>query len=48
MSTAEMSDNLAYLSALSMVKRLADKGLLTEEEAESVRSGLAEQFRPTV
>lgn len=48
MSTAELSDNLAYLSALSMVKRLADKGLLTDEEAESVSSGLAEQFRPTV
>ena len=48
MSTAELSDNLEYLSALSMVKRLADKGLLTEEEAESVRSSLAEQFRPTV
>ena len=47
MSTVELKDNLTYLSALEMLGRLVDKGLLTEAEAEVARGNLERKLRPT-
>ena len=47
MSTVELKDNLTYLSALEMLGRLVDKGLLTDAEAEAARGNLERKLRPT-
>lgn len=48
MTQSELTDNLAFLSAVRMLKRLADKGLLTASEAQTAEENLVRKFRPTV
>ena len=48
MSTTELNDNLTFLSALQTLKRLIDRGLLTEAEAETAEGNLRRKLRPTV
>ena len=48
MSTTELNDNLTFLSAMQTLKRLTDKGLLTETEAETAEEDLRRRLRPTV
>ncbi len=44
----ELQDNLAFLSALQMLKRLVERKMMTENEAESVQRELKKRLRPTV
>ena len=48
MSTAELNDNLTFLSAMQTLKRLTDKGLLTQAEAKTAEENLRRKLRPTV
>ena len=48
MTHAELKDNLAFLSALQMLKRLVERAMMTEAEAESVQRELRNRLRPTV
>lgn len=48
MTHSELTDNLTFLSAVRMLKRLADKGLLTETEAKSAEESLKRKLRPTI
>ena len=48
MTQKELTDNLTFLSALQMLKRLMEQQLLTEREAESVRQELRRRLRPSV
>lgn len=48
MTHTELQDNLAFLSALQMLKRLAEAEALTEEEAWSVWKELNKRLRPTI
>lgn len=48
MTHAELKDNLAFLSALQMLKRLVERSMMTEAEAESVQRELRKRLRPTV
>lgn len=48
MSTTELNDNLTFFSAMQTLKRLTDKGLLTEAEAKMAEENLRRKLRPTV
>lgn len=48
MTRKEMSDNLAFLSALKMLEGLAAAGKLTNEEKEKAREELERRLRPTL
>ena len=48
MMRTELEDNLTFLSALQMLKRLVEGEIITEDEAESVRQELKKRLRPTV
>lgn len=48
MTHLELTDNLTFLSAVRMLKRLADKGLLTETEAKSAEEILKRRLRPAI
>ena len=48
MTHTELEDNLAFLSALQMLKRLVEREQITENEAESVWRELRKRLRPTV
>ena len=47
MTKTELQDNLVFLSALKLLEQLAEKGLLTVEEAEKSRVELERKLRPT-
>lgn len=44
----ELRDNLVFLSALKLLEQLANKGLLTVDEAEKSRVELERKLRPTL
>ena len=48
MTKTELQDNLAFLSALKLLEQLAEKGLLTVDEAEKSRIELERKLRPTL
>lgn len=48
MTHTELQDNLTFLSALQMLKRLVERKMITETEAESVQRELRTRLRPTV
>ena len=48
MTHTELEDNLTFLSALQMLKRLVVREMMTEAEAESVQRELRKRLRPTV
>ena len=48
MTRKELSDNLAFLSALKMLEGLAAAGKLTNEEKEKAREELERRLRPTL
>ncbi len=48
MTPAELTDTLAFLSALQMLKRLVERELLTEDEAEATRQELRRRLRPSI
>ena len=48
MTHTELEDNLAFISALQMLKRLQEKEKVTEDEAEAIRRELKQRLRPTV
>ena len=48
MSNIELTDNLTFIAATQMLKRLAASGLLTTEEAKSACGELERRIRPTI
>lgn len=48
MTRSELEDSLVFSSAQQMLQRLVEKGLITENEAESVRRDLRHRLRPSV
>ena len=48
MSTKELTDNLTFLSALHMLDRLTDRGILSAGEASAARAELERRLRPTI
>jgi len=48
MSTSELTDNLTFVSALQMLMRLTQQGLLTEAEAALTRKELERKLHPTL
>jgi hypothetical protein len=48
MSSKELSDNLAFLSAQQLLNSLVENNVLTEKEAEQVRKELIRRLRPTI
>lgn len=48
MTGKELSDNLAFLSALKMLRQLVEDGLLNTEEAVLTRRELTQRLRPTL
>ena len=48
MTHTELEDNLAFLSALQVLKRLVEREMMTENEAESVQRELRKRLCPTV
>ncbi len=48
MTRKELEDNLSFLSALQMLRRLVEREQITEIEAESVLQELRKRLRPTV
>lgn len=48
MSRTELTDNLTFFSALQTLKRLTEKGLLSEREAKTAEADLKRKLRPTV
>ena len=48
MTKTELQDNLVFLSALKLLEQLAEKGLLTVDEAEKSRVELERKLRPTL
>ena len=48
MTRKELSDNLAFLSALQLLEGLAAAGKLTNEEKEKAREELERRLRPTL
>ena len=48
MTHEELEDNLTFLSALQMLKRLAEKEALTEKEVWSVRKELKRRLHPPI
>ena len=47
MTHTELEDSLTFLSALQMLKRLVERKMMTENEAESVQRELKKRLRPT-
>ena len=48
MSKSELTDNLTFASALQMLKRLVEQGLLTADEEVLTRRELERKLRPTL
>ena len=48
MSKNELTDNLTFVSALQMLKRLVEQGLLTADEGTLTRRELERKLRPTL
>ena len=48
MSKTELTDNLTFLSALQMLRRLIQQGLLTDNEGALTRRELERKLRPTL
>ncbi len=48
MTHAELTDTLTFLSALQMLKRLVEREMLTEDEAEATRQELKRRLRPSI
>ncbi len=48
MTTKELADNAAFLSALQMLERMLERELLSPAEAERARSELKRRLRPTL
>ena len=48
MSKTELTDNLTFASALQMLKRLVEQGLLTVDEGALTRRELERKLRPTL
>ena len=48
MSRTELTDNLTFVSALQMLKRLVEQGFLTADEGDLTRRELERKLRPTL
>jgi len=48
MTTKELVDNAAFLSALQMLERMLEQQLLSPAEAERVKIELKRRLRPTL
>ena len=48
MTHTELTDTLTFLSALQMLKRLVEREMLTEDEAEATRQELRRRLRPSI
>ena len=48
MTHSELTDNLTFVSAVQILRRLTEDNVLTEAEAEKVRAELVRRLRPTV
>lgn len=48
MTRSELTDNLTFVSAVQMLRRLTEDNVLTEAEAEKVRAELVRKLRPTL
>ena len=48
LSKSELTDNLTFASALQMLKRLVEQGLLTADEEVLTRRELERKLRPTL
>ena len=48
MTTKELTDNAAFLSAMQMLERMLEQKLLSPAEAEKTRSELKRRLRPTL
>ena len=48
MTRSELTDNLTFVSAVQMLRHLTEDNVLTEAEAEKVRTELVRRLRPTV
>ena len=48
MSKTELTDNLIFASALQMLKRLVEQGLLTADEGALILRELERKLRPTL
>ncbi len=48
MTKAELTDNLTFVSALQMLARLVQQGLLTADEEKRTRRELERKLRPTL
>lgn len=48
MTTKELADNAAFLSALQMLERMLERKLLSPAEAERARAELKRRLRPTL
>ena len=48
MSKSELTDNLTFVSALQMLKRLVEQGILTADEETLTRKELERKLRPTL
>ena len=48
MSTAELTDNLTFASAVQMLKQLVAQGLLSADEEARTRQELERKLRPTL
>ena len=48
MTKNELTDNLTFVSALQMLKRLVEQGLLTADEGALTRRELERKLRPTL
>ena len=48
MTKTELTDNLVFIAAEQMLKQIAEKTLLTEEEAQLVLKELKRRLRPTI
>ena len=48
MSKTELADNLTFASALQMLKRLVEQGLLTADECALTRRELERKLRPSL
>ena len=48
MTKTELTDNLVFIAAEQMLKQIAEKTLLTEEEVQLVLKELKRRLRPTI
>ncbi len=48
MTTKELADNAAFLSAMQMLERVLEQKLLSPTEAEKARAELKRRLRPTL